>query len=208
MKMKMTRTLAGVTLAVGLAMSAVVPAKADTRLIGAGASFPFPIYSAWFKDFSKKYDDATIDYQAQGSGAGIQDFINRTVDLAASDAAMTDEEIAKVTGGAVLLPMTAGEIVIAYNLPGNPQNLKLPRDVYPAIFAGEITRWDDPKIAAADPDIKLPDTPSTVVRRSDSSGTTFVFTQHLAEVSPSFKQNAAWARRCSGRRATSSSPRR
>lgn len=187
--MKITDKLAGLTLAMVLAVGAALPAKADTRLIGAGASFPFPIYSSWFKSFSKQYDDATIDYQAKGSGAGIQDFINRTVDFAASDAAMTDEEIVKVPGGALLLPMTAGEIVVAYNLPGNPQNLKLPRDVYPAIFAGEITRWNDPKIAAANPDIKLPDLPITVVRRSDSSGTTFVFTQHLAEVSPSFKQN-------------------
>jgi phosphate transport system substrate-binding protein len=186
--MTMMSRLAGVALAGTLMLSAAMPAKADTRLIGAGASFPFPIYSSWFKDFSKNYKDATIDYQAKGSGAGIQDFINRTVDFAASDAAMTDEDLAKVPSGAVLLPMTAGEIVIAYNLPGNPQ-LKLPRDVYPAIFAGEITRWNDPKIAEANPDIKLPDTPITVVRRSDSSGTTFVFTQHLAEVSPSFREN-------------------
>ncbi|MGZ8995049.1 MAG: phosphate ABC transporter substrate-binding protein PstS [Rhodospirillales bacterium] len=187
--MRITGGLVGGALAVALSMASFGEPLADARLIGAGASFPFPIYSTWFKDFSKKYDDATIDYQAKGSGAGIQDFINRTVDFAASDAAMTDEEIAKVKGGAVLLPMTAGEIVIAYNLPGNPQNLKLPRDVYPAIFAGEITRWNDPKIAAANPDIKLPDMPITVVRRSDSSGTTFVFTQHLAAVSDSFKQN-------------------
>ena len=84
--------------------------------------------------------------------------------------------------------MTAGEIVLAYNLPGNPQSLKLPRDVYPAIFSGKITNWNDPKIVAANPDVKLPDLPITVVRRSDSSGTTFVFTQHLAAISPAFKE--------------------
>jgi phosphate transport system substrate-binding protein len=105
--------------------------------------------------------------------------INKTVGFAASDAAMTPAEIAKVADGVVLLPMTAGEIVLAYNLPGRPKNLKLPRDVYPDIFLGKITRWSDPRIVAANPDLKLPDLPITVVRRSDSSGTNFAFTKHL-----------------------------
>jgi len=171
-----------------LALLAAVPAMAqDVRIIGSGASFPFPLYSAWFKQFSKETPGVTVDYQAKGSGAGIQDFINRTVDFAASDAAMTDEEIAKVPGGAILLPMTAGEIVLAYNLPGNPQGLKLARDVYPDIFSGIITQWNDPRIAATNPDIKLPDLPITVVRRSDASGTTFVFTKHLAAISETFR---------------------
>lgn len=160
----------------------------DLRLIGSGASFPFPIYSAWFKDFSKKTSGVTVDYQAKGSGAGIQDLINKTVDFAASDAAMKPEEIAKVADGVVLLPMTAGEIVLAYNLPGQPKNLKLPRDVYPDIFLGKITSWSDPRIAAANPELKLPNLPITVVRRSDSSGTTFVFTKHLSAISPAFKE--------------------
>ena len=174
----------------GVAASvACAPAMAqEVRLIGSGASFPFPIYSAWFKQFSKETPGVTVDYQAKGSGAGIQDFINRTVDFAASDAAMTDEEIAKVPGGAVLLPMTAGEIVLAYNLPGSPEGLKLARDVYPHIFSGVITRWNDPRIVATNPGINLPDLPITVVRRSDSSGTTFVFTKHLAAISPAFKE--------------------
>ena len=175
------------TLAVSFTAAAVTPAKAqELRLIGSGASFPFPIYSAWFKDFSKQHKGVTVDYQAKGSGAGIQDFINRTVDFAASDAAMTDEQVAKVEGGVVMLPMTAGEIVLAYNLSGNPAGLKLARDVYPDIFLGKITRWNDPRIAATNPDIKLPDLPITVVRRSDSSGTTYVFTKHLAAISPEF----------------------
>src|SRR5215813_13967728 len=110
---------------------AVLPGQVvaqEVKLIGSGASFPFPIYSAWFKDFSKKNNGVTVDYQAKGSGAGIQDFTNRTVDFAGSDAAMTDQEIAKVTDGVVLLPVTAGEIVLAYNLPGNPKGVKIPRD--------------------------------------------------------------------------------
>jgi phosphate transport system substrate-binding protein len=161
---------------------------ADLRLVGSGASFPFPLYSAWFKDFSRKTAGVTVDYQAKGSGAGIQDLINKTVDFAASDAAMTPDQIAKVADGVVLLPMTAGEIVLAYNLPGQPKDLKLPRDVYPDIFAGKITKWDDPRIVAANPGLKLPSLPITVVRRSDSSGTTFVFTKHLSAISPNFKQ--------------------
>jgi phosphate transport system substrate-binding protein len=158
----------------------------EIRLIGSGASFPFPIYSAWFKDFSKQNKGVTVDYQAKGSGAGIQDFTNKTVDFAGSDAAMTDEEIAKVADGVVLLPVTAGEIVLAYNLPGNPKELKLPRDVYPDIFLGKVTKWNDPRIVAANPSLKLPDQQITVVRRSDSSGTTFVFTKHLSAISEAF----------------------
>src|SRR6516162_7564453 len=115
-------------IAIAVFAAALVPptkvTAQEVKLIGSGASFPFPIYSAWFKDFSKKNNGVTVDYEAKGSGAGIQDFTNRTVDFAGSDAAMTDQEIAKVTDGVVLLPVTAGEIVLAYNLPGNPKGLK------------------------------------------------------------------------------------
>jgi phosphate transport system substrate-binding protein len=129
-----------------------------------------------------------VDYQSKGSGAGVQEFLNKTVDFAASDSAMKDEDIAKVAEGVQLLPMTAGEIVLAYNLPGNPKGLKLPREVYSNIFLGKITRWNDPQIVAANPDLKLSDTPITVVVRADSSGTTAVFTKHLATVNAEFKQ--------------------
>jgi phosphate transport system substrate-binding protein len=176
------------TTAAAFALTLQVSQAADMRLVGSGASFPFPIYSAWFKDFSRKTPGVTVDYQAKGSGAGIQDLINKTVDFAASDAAMTPEQIAQVKDGVVLLPMTAGEIVLAYNLPGAPKDLKLPRDVYPDIFLGKITNWNDPRIAAANPDIKLPDLPITVVRRSDASGTNFVFTKHLSAINPAFKE--------------------
>jgi phosphate transport system substrate-binding protein len=179
--------IAVLTISVAVLLTAISGAQgAEPRLIGSGASFPFPIYSAWFKDFSKTAG-ATVDYQAKGSGAGIQDFIKKTVDFAASDAAMTDEEMAKVEGGVVLLPMTAGEIVLAYNVPGIPAGLKLPRDAYPDIFLGKITRWNDPRLVAANPGLKLPDMAITVVRRSDSSGTTYLFTRHLSAISPDFK---------------------
>src|SRR5215831_15907921 len=183
----------GTTIAIAVvltaAMSPIKVTAQEVKLIGSGASFPFPIYSAWFKDFSKKNNGVTVDYQAKGSGAGIQDFTNRTVDFAGSDAAMTDEEIAKVADGVVLLPVTAGEIVLAYNLPGAPKELKLPRDVYPEIFLGKVTKWNDPKIVAANPSLKLPDLPITVVRRSDSSGTTFVFTKHLSAINEAFAKS-------------------
>ncbi|MEB4593008.1 phosphate ABC transporter substrate-binding protein PstS [Candidatus Thiothrix sp. Deng01] len=159
----------------------------EVKLTGSGASFPFPIYSKWFKDFSAAHSDIRVDYQSKGSGAGIQDFTNKTVDFAASDAAMSDEELAKAGNKAILLPMTAGEVVLVYNLDG-VSDLKLPRDVYPEIFAGKITKWNDPKIAAANPDAKLPDQAITVVTRADSSGTSFVFTSHLAAISDDFKK--------------------
>jgi len=172
-----------------LAVTSTPALAQDTlRLTGSGATFPFPLYSAWFKAFSAKQKTVSVDYQGKGSGAGIQDFTNHTVDFAASDAAMTDEQIAKVPGGVQLLPMTAGEIVIGYNLPGNPKALKLPRDVYPAIFLGKITKWSDPKLKAANPGVSLPDLDITVVRRADSSGTTFVFTSHLSAISEEWKK--------------------
>lgn len=162
---------------------AVGPAVAGSmRITGSGASFPFPLYTTWFKAYNKQNPNVLIDYQAKGSGAGIKDFINHTVDFAASDAAMSDEEIAKVKEGVVLLPMTAGMVVVAYNVPG-VKNLKLSREVYPDIFLGKITKWNDPKIAKANPDVKLPDQDITVVRRADSSGTTYVFTKHLSAIS-------------------------
>ncbi|HMB76397.1 MAG TPA: phosphate ABC transporter substrate-binding protein PstS [Kiloniellaceae bacterium] len=170
-----------------------VPALADdVKLIGSGASFPFPIYAKWFKDFSAQ-NDARVDYQSKGSGAGIQDFINQVVDFAGSDAAMNDKEIAAAKDGVVLLPMTAGEVVLTYNLEG-VDALKLPRDVYPEIFTGKITKWNDPKIAAANPGVDLPDEDITVVVRADSSGTTYVFTGHLAAINDDFKNNVGQAK--------------
>jgi len=171
-----------------LLLAAPVLAQDRLRLTGSGASFPFPLYGQWFKDYSKAHQDVIIDYQAKGSGAGIQDFINKTVDFAASDAAMTDEEMARVKDGVQLLPMTAGTIVLSYNLPGGPEELKLSREAYPKIFLGEITKWNDPAIVKANPGATLPDIDITIVRRADSSGTTFVFTQHLSAISEAWKK--------------------
>jgi len=174
------------------AMSSTI-AYADLKLNGSGASFPAPIYNKWFKDYSKVTGGVRIDYQSKGSGAGIRDFINETVDFAASDAAMKDSEIERVKKGAILLPMTAGEVVLSYNLEG-VESLKLPRDVYPEIFMGNITNWNDPKIVAANPDVTLPDKKITVVVRSDSSGTSFVFANHLSAINAEFKETVGVAK--------------
>ncbi|MCM2374235.1 phosphate ABC transporter substrate-binding protein PstS [Aporhodopirellula aestuarii] len=156
------------------------------KLTGSGASFPYPLYDRWFKDYSANTDGVRIDYQAKGSGAGIKDFINGTTDFGASDAAMNDEEIAQVDKGVQLLPMTAGEVVLAYNLAG-VNELKLSREAYVGILLGKITNWQDPAIVKTNADIDLPDLDITVARRADSSGTTFVFTQHLSAISEDWK---------------------
>lgn len=160
----------------------------DVAITAAGASFPAPLYQRWFQDFNKINPKVQINYQSVGSGAGVEQFTKGTVDFGASDTAMKDDEIAKVPAdkGVLLLPMTAGSIVIGYNLPDVPE-LKLPRDVYPEIFQGKITKWNDPKIAAANPGAKLPDQAITIVHRSDGSGTTAVFTKHLSAISPDWK---------------------
>ncbi len=161
---------------------------AHVRLTGAGASFPAPLYSKWFKEFHALHQNVQVDYQSVGSGSGVKNFINKTVDFGASDAAMTPEEVAQVPVGVQMLPMTAGSIVLAYNLEGVPE-LKLSREAYAGIFLGKVTKWNDPLIAKTNPGAKLPDSPINVIVRADSSGTTNVFTRHLAAISPEFAQN-------------------
>ncbi len=164
------------------------------ELHGAGASFPFPLYDRWFKDYVAAHPNARVDYQSVGSGAGVTQFTNKTVDFGASDAAMTDEEIAKVDRGVQLLPMTAGSIVLAYNLPELSQPLRLSRKTYTDIFLGKIAKWNDPALAAANPGVKLPNLNIGVVYRADSSGTTFVFTQHLSAISSEWKSGPGTSR--------------
>ncbi len=172
----------------GSAAPSKLALASDVALTAAGASFPAPLYQRWFQDFNKINPKVQINYQSVGSGAGVEQFTKGTVDFGASDTAMKDDEIAKVPAdkGVILLPMTAGSIVIGYNLAELPE-LKLPRDVYVGIFAGKITKWNDPKIAAANPGAKLPDQAITIVHRSDGSGTSAVFTKHLSAISPEWK---------------------
>ena len=189
--MKMRNALAGFVVFL-ISFSAPFAQAADNskevRLTGAGASFPAPLYGKWFKAFHGLHQNVLVDYQSVGSGSGVRNFINKTVDFGASDAAMTPEQISQVDVGAVLLPMTAGSIVLAYNLPGVSE-LKLSRQAYAGIFLGKVTKWNDPLIAKTNPSVKLPDSPINVVVRADSSGTTNVFTRHLAAISPEFAKS-------------------
>lgn len=159
----------------------------SVSLTGAGASFPAPLYQRWFSEYNKQNPNVQVSYQSVGSGAGVEQFTQGTVDFGASDVAMTDEEIAAVDRGVALLPMTAGSIVLAYNLP-DVTGLKLSRQVYVDIMLGKITKWNDPAIAKLNPDATLPDTNITLVYRSDGSGTTSVFTKHLSTISPEWKE--------------------
>jgi phosphate transport system substrate-binding protein len=161
---------------------------APVKLQGAGASFPAPLYSKWFKAYGSTHNNVQIDYQSVGSGGGVKSFIDKTVDFGASDAAMKPEDIARVDVGVQLLPMTAGSIVLTYNLEG-VTGLKLSRKAYAGIFLGKIKKWNDPLISAANPGVKLPDSPVNVVVRADSSGTTFVFTQHLSAIDADFAKS-------------------
>ncbi|OWY68956.1 phosphate ABC transporter substrate-binding protein PstS [cyanobacterium TDX16] len=159
----------------------------NVTLTGAGATFPAPFYQRCFAEYNQKNPNVRVSYQPVGSGAGVEQFTQGTVDFGASDVAITEEERQKIERGALTIPLTAGAIVLAYNLPSVEKPIRLPREVYPAIFTGEIKNWNNPKIAEANPGVNLPDLPITVVHRADGSGTTAVFTEHLSEISPQWK---------------------
>ena len=162
----------------------------EVSLSGAGASFPAPLYQTWFSEYNKQNPDIRISYQSVGSGAGVEQYLQGTVDFGATDAPLTDEERqgfeAQYGQAPIQVPMTAGSVVFAYNLPG-VENLELPRTVYCGIVNGEIDNWSDPAIAGANPDASLPDTPISWIHRSDGSGTTFLFTNHIATACPNWQ---------------------
>src|SRR5262245_21476871 len=155
------------------------PAQA-LQLRGAGATFPAPLYKKWLEEYTKRHPEILLSYDSVGSGEGTRQFLANAVDFGASDAALSDEEMAQVARGVQLLPVVAGSIVLAYNLDGLGGELKLSRDVYADIFLGKITRWDDPRIATVNPGLHLPNATIALVARQDSSGTTFAFTNHLS----------------------------
>jgi phosphate transport system substrate-binding protein len=161
------------------------PGTATVKLQGAGATFPAPLYQVWFEAYSAKYANVSFDYQANGSGAGIKAITEGTVDFGASDAAMKDEEIAKLPAGTTVLhiPTALGAVVPIYNISGVTA-LNLDADTISGIFLGTITKWNDAKIAALNAGTTLPDTAITVVHRSDGSGTTNAWTTYLDTVSP------------------------
>ncbi len=177
------------TLSAFIALSAVaLTASAQSvDLTGAGATFPYPIYSKWFSEYATK-TGVRINYQSIGSGGGIRQLSEQTVDFGASDAPMSDAELSKAKGGKVLhFPMVLGAVVVTYNLPGVTKALKLSGAVLGDIFLGKITKWNDPRIAALNAGIALPAKSILVVHRSDGSGTSFIFTDYLTAASP------AWA---------------
>jgi len=155
------------------------------QLTGAGASFPAPLYQRWFRDYYLANKNVRVDYQALGSGGGVANFIGNRLDFAGSDLPLADERAAKVQGGFIQVPMTAGAVVMTYNLPGI-DGLKLSREAVTGIFLGRVKRWNDPLIVAANDGVDLPDLPITLVARADSSGTTFVTTRHLSAVDKQF----------------------
>jgi phosphate transport system substrate-binding protein len=155
------------------------------KLTGAGASFPAPLYQRWFRDYFLAHTNVHVDYQAIGSGGGIANFIEGRLDFAGSDLPMTVAQADRVEGGGVQIPMTAGAVVMVYNLPG-VDGLKLPREAVAGIFLGKVERWNDPIIRAANAGVELPDRPITVVARAGSSGTTYVTTRHLSAISEEF----------------------
>jgi phosphate transport system substrate-binding protein len=158
-------------------------AQAQLLINGAGATFPYPIYSKWFDEYAKVDPSVRFNYQSIGSGGGQKQITARTVDFGASDGPMSDENLAKAPGKLLHIPTVAGADVITYNLPGNPK-LKLDGDAIVNIYLGNITKWNDPKIAALNPGVDLPDLPVIVVHRSDGSGTTYIFVDYLSNISP------------------------
>jgi phosphate transport system substrate-binding protein len=156
-------------------------------LTGAGATFPYPLYSKWFSDYAAK-TGVKINYQPIGSGGGIRQLSEQTVDFGGTDAPMTDAELAKAKGGPIMhIPTVLGAVAVTYNLPQVTKPLKLTGDVLASIYQGQITKWNDPRIASLNPGVTLPPTDILVVHRSDGSGTSYVFTDYLSSVSP------AWA---------------
>jgi phosphate transport system substrate-binding protein len=154
---------------------------------GAGATFPFPIYSKWFNEYAKIDPSVRFNYQSIGSGGGQKQILSETVDFGASDGPMSDDNLAKAPRKLLHFPTVAGADVITYNLPGDPK-IRIDGPTVAAIFLGKITKWSDPAIAAQNPDVKLPDLDVVVVHRSDGSGTTYIFTDYLSKVSADWKE--------------------
>ena len=184
----------GVTLLFAFAMAFGCSRKPETpadsiTINGAGSTFVAPLFRRWFEQYHKEHPNVAVDYDVVGSGEGTKRFLEGTVDFGASDAALSDEEIASVKRGAVLIPVTAGSIVLAYSPEGLPPHLKLSRSVYADIFLGKITHWNDPRIAAINPGVTFPDRDIQVVARNDSSGTTFAFTNHLSAISEEWRKD-------------------
>ncbi len=176
--------LVAVALTLGLAPR---PAAAQMLMNGAGATFPYPLYSKWFEEYIKTDPGVRFNYQSIGSGGGIRQITERTVDFGASDGPMTDEQLTKVPGELFHIPTVLGAVVATYNLPGSPK-LQFTGEVIADIFLGRITKWNDDRIKALNPAASLPDQAIVVVHRSDGSGTTYIWVDYLSKVSREWEQ--------------------
>jgi phosphate transport system substrate-binding protein len=170
-----------------------LPLAAQTTLNGAGATFPYPIYSKWFNEYHNLHSDIQINYQSIGSGGGIRQVTEGTVDFGASDMPMTDAQLAEAQGKlntkVINLPTVLGAVVPAYNIPGVNGEVKFTPDALAGIFLGKITKWNDKTITSVNPGVNFPDKDIIVVHRSDGSGTTFIFTDYLSKVSSDWKND-------------------
>jgi phosphate transport system substrate-binding protein len=164
-----------------------LPVFGQTQLNGAGATFPYPIYSKWFSEYAKSHSGVQINYQSIGSGGGIRQVTAGTVDFGASDMPMTDKQLQDSKVKIFNFPTVLGAVVPAYNIPGVTGEVKFTPDALAGIFLGKISRWNDKALTSANPDITFPDKEIIVAHRSDGSGTTFIWTDYLSKVSPEWK---------------------
>jgi phosphate transport system substrate-binding protein len=183
--LKSSRKILAIVLLTGISATA----SAQMMINGAGATFPYPIYSKWFDEYAKVDPSVRFNYQSIGSGGGQKQILSQTVDFGASDGPMSDENLAKAPGKILHIPTVAGAVVITYNLPGNPA-LKCDGDTIAGIYLGQIKKWNDPKLTGLNPGVKLPDQDIVVVHRSDGSGTTFIVTDYLSKISSEWKSKA------------------
>ena len=165
----------------------IQPVQAETNLNGAGATFPYPIYSKWFSDYHKQHPDIEINYQSIGSGGGIQQLKAGTVDFGASDMPLSAEQLKQLKSPIIQFPTVLGSVVPAYNLSEVQQEIKFTPEALAGIYLGKITKWNDKLLAEANPGVSLPAKDIIVCHRSDGSGTTFVWTDYLSKISPEWK---------------------
>jgi len=175
-------------LALAVLLSATVPVAAQVQINGAGATFPNIIYQDWMLAYNQTHPDVKLNYQSIGSGGGIRQFSDGTVDFGATDAPMTDSAIAAIQSNVLHIPTVMGAVVIIYNLQGVTQAVKLTPDVLADIFLGKVTKWNDARLASINPGITLPAADIIVVHRADGSGTSFAFTDYLSKISPEWQQ--------------------
>ena len=181
------KKISGLLLGFCLALAICAWAQDRININGAGATFPFPIYSKWFDEYHKAHPNMQINYQSLGSGAGIRQLLDGTVDFGASDGPMTDEQLARAKVPVLHFPTVLGAVVPMYNIPGVSAELKFTPEAVAGIFLGTITKWNDPAIAGANSGVNLPPNDIVVVHRSDGSGTTYIWTDYLSKVSDAWK---------------------